>query len=112
MLRELRAKSGLPGWQVGAEAGMDSGLLSKVENGKRSITRDQLLALAKFFKVEAAPLEAVRIAEVVRRKFGSNPAFPEAAAILQEDAGEYLVNKMSAPANKRGKSVNNPKKKA
>ena len=110
-LRELREKAGLPGWRVGAAAEMDSGLLSKIENGRRAITQEQLFALATFFKVEAGPFEALRIAEEVRRKHGSNPAFAEATMILREDAGELPVNKVSTAVNRRAKSVSNPKKK-
>jgi transcriptional regulator with XRE-family HTH domain len=36
---------------------MDSGLLSKIENGKRPPTQEHLAALAKFFKLPVGPLE-------------------------------------------------------
>jgi len=110
-LRELRINADMRGWQVCAAAGMDSGLLSKIENGRRPITKEQLIALAKFFKVELGPLEALRIAEEIRRKHGGNPAFAEATMILREDAGELPVNKMSTAVNRRAKAVDNPKKK-
>ena len=110
-VRRLREKADLPGWEVAAAAKMDSGLLSKIENGKRSVTQAQLAALAKFFKVEPGPLEARRIAEEMVRWHGDNPAFAEATAILHDEAGEYRVKKQSAAVSKPAKSVSKPKKK-
>jgi len=43
---------------------MDSGLLSKIENGKRLPTQEQLAAPAK--KVPGGPLEARRVAEEIK----------------------------------------------
>ena len=109
-LRRLREQAGRPGREVAAAAKIDSGLLSKIENGRRSVTQAQLAAMAKFFKVELAPLEARRIAEEMFRWHGDNPAFGEATSILREEAGEYLVKKRSATVSKPAKSVSKPKK--
>ena len=109
-LRELRLAAALPGWKVAAAGSMDSGLLSKIENGRRAITRAQLAALAEFYRVEAAPLEALRLAEEIRRKHGDNPALAEATNILREDPGELPVNKMAAGANRTARAVSKSKK--
>ena len=109
-LRELREKASAPGWKAAAAAEMDSGLLSKIENGRRLPTREQLAALAKFFKVPVAPLEARRIAEDMKKRHGDSPVFDEATAILREDSGEYRANNMSAAVSKRAKPVNKRRK--
>ena len=109
-LRRLREGTGLPGWEVAAAARMDSGLLSKIENGKRPVTQVQLAALAKFFKVPAEPLETRRLAEEMMKWYGGHPEFAAAAAIVREEAGEYRVKKRSTTVNKPAKSVSKPKK--
>ena len=109
-LRALREKADVPGWKAAAAAEMDSGLLSKIENGKRPVTQDQLAALAKFFKVAVGPLEARRIAEDMKRRYGEHPKFDEATAFLREDAGEYRANNVSAAVSKRAKPVNKRRK--
>lgn len=116
-LRRLRDQAGSPGWEVAAAARMDSGLLSKIETGKRLPTQVQLAAIARFFKVDPVPLEARRIAEDARRRYGTGPALDAATAILREEPPEYRVNKLSAAASKQARlarkpstPVNKPKK--
>jgi transcriptional regulator with XRE-family HTH domain len=105
-LRALREKAGLPLRKPAAAAEMDPALLSKIENGRRPVTQEQLAALAGFYGIPLGPLEGRRIVEDLIRRHGDNPAFPQATAILREDAGEYHVKKMSAAASKLAKSVN------
>jgi transcriptional regulator with XRE-family HTH domain len=106
-LRLLREKAGVPGREVAAAAQMDSAAFSKIENGKRLPTQDQLAAMAKFFKVPLQPLEARRIVEELLRKHGDNPALTHAAAaILREDGGEYRVSKRPTAVSKPAKAVN------
>jgi transcriptional regulator with XRE-family HTH domain len=109
-LRSLREQAAVPGWEAAAAARMDSTLLSKIENGKRLPTQEQLAALAKFFKVPFEPLEARRLAEDMKRWYGDHPNFAEATAILHEDAREYRANNLSPAVSKRPKPVNKGKK--
>ena len=109
-LRALRDQLGRRGWEVAPEAGMDTGLLSKIENGRRFVTQTQLAALAKYFKVPLGPLEAKRVAEEMLRKFGDHPQLAEAAAMVQESVGEYHVKKVSTTVNKPPGAVNKRKK--
>jgi HTH-type transcriptional regulator, competence development regulator len=52
LIRELREKNGLLLRQVAAEIEMDQALLSKIERGERMPTKDQIVRLAKFYKVD------------------------------------------------------------
>lgn len=52
LIRELREKSGLFLRQVAAEIEIDQALLSKIERGERMPTKDQIVRLAKFYKVD------------------------------------------------------------
>ena len=85
---------------------MDSALLSKIELGQRLPTVSQLAALAKFFGLDAAALEARRLAEELWRTHGDNPAFAEATAMISETVGEYRAKNLSAAVSRRPKPVN------
>lgn len=52
IIRELREKNGLLLRQVAAEIEIDQALLSKIERGERLPTKDQVIRLAKFYKVD------------------------------------------------------------
>jgi transcriptional regulator with XRE-family HTH domain len=52
LIRELREKNGLLLRQVAAEIEIDQALLSKIERGERLPTKEQVIKLAKFYKVD------------------------------------------------------------
>lgn len=109
-LRALREAANVPGRLIAAAAGIDSAVLSKIENGKRLPTVPQLAAMAKFFKVALAPLEGRRMVEEFRRKHGDSPAFAHAATILREEEGEYRVKNKPTAVSKSAKPVNKRRK--
>lgn len=51
-IRELREEKGLLLRQVAAEIEIDQALLSKIERGERMPTREQVVRLAKFYKID------------------------------------------------------------
>lgn len=51
-IRELRERNGLLLRQVAAEIEIDQALLSKIERGERLPTKDQVIRLAKFYRVD------------------------------------------------------------
>jgi len=85
----MREKRNLPLRAVAAEANMDQAHLSKVELGRRLLTAEHALAIAKFFKVDATEMEARRIAEKFRMENADNPAAVQAVQILQESAPPF-----------------------
>ena len=52
IIRELREQNGLLLRQVAAEIEIDQALLSKIERGERMPTKEQVIRLAKFYKVD------------------------------------------------------------
>jgi len=52
IIRELREQNRLLLRQVAAEIEIDQALLSKIERGERMPTKDQVIRLAKFYKVD------------------------------------------------------------
>jgi len=52
IIRELREQKGFLLRQVAAGIEIDQALLSKIERGERMPTKDQVIRLAKFYKVD------------------------------------------------------------
>lgn len=52
IIRDLRAQNGLLLRQVAAEIEIDQALLSKIERGDRLPTRNQVIRLAGFYKID------------------------------------------------------------
>jgi len=55
-IRKLREESGLPLRIVAAYLDIDQAILSKIERGQRKATREQVIKLAKYFKVKEKDL--------------------------------------------------------
>jgi HTH-type transcriptional regulator, competence development regulator len=91
-LRELRMERGLVLREVAAAVGMDMTHLSKVELGARSLTPDQLQALAGFYEIPVHDMEAACAAGRFLREIRDNPAARRALDIVQESAGAFIVN--------------------
>ena len=50
-IRKLREDKGLPLRKVAAELDIDQSILSKIERGERSATKEQIIHIAKIFDV-------------------------------------------------------------
>ncbi|MCU0461101.1 MAG: nucleotidyltransferase domain-containing protein [Bacteroidales bacterium] len=55
-VKKLRKEKGVPLRVVAARLDIDQAILSKIENGKRSATRDNVIRLAKYYKVNKEEL--------------------------------------------------------
>lgn len=74
---------------------MDQSLLGNIENGRRLPTEAQTKRLADYFAVDPEQLEAVRIAEDMRRRYSNFDALKRAGNLLAaEEPAAYVVNKM------------------
>lgn len=51
-IRKLREDQGLPLRKVAAELDIDQSILSKIERGERKATKEQVIQIAKIFKVD------------------------------------------------------------
>lgn len=100
-MRRLRNKQDLAIREVAAKVSMDTALLSKIETGKRLPTQEQTAALAAFFQLPPESLEALRLAEKFWADNRANPAAAQAAALIEEAAAAYDVNK---PVKRMGSS--------
>lgn len=55
-IRKLREDKGLPLRKVAAELDIDQSILSKIERGERKATKEQIIKIAKIFKVDEKEL--------------------------------------------------------
>jgi HTH-type transcriptional regulator, competence development regulator len=55
-IRKLREESELPLRTVAAYLDIDQAILSKIERGQRNASREQVVKLAEFFKIEECDL--------------------------------------------------------
>jgi HTH-type transcriptional regulator, competence development regulator len=51
-IRKLREEQGLPLRIVAAELDIDQSILSKIERGERNASKEQIIQIARIFKVE------------------------------------------------------------
>lgn len=62
-IKQLREKQELPLRTVAAFLDIDQAVLSKIEHGHRKATREQVLQLAKYFKVDENELLVVWLSD-------------------------------------------------
>lgn len=88
-IRKMRQDREEPLRIVAAAVGIDSTLLSRLENGDRFPTEVQISKFAKFFKVLEGELKGRVIADKVTSEYGDDDAALHAAHILKERATPY-----------------------
>lgn len=67
-IRRLRTENGLTLTQLGASLGIDSGALSKIENGKKLMDEKVLPKVAEIFKLDLPELKEEFISEQIAFK--------------------------------------------
>lgn len=91
-IHDLRIENGFTLTQLGALLGIDSGALSKIENGKKSLDPKCLPKLAKVFSLDVEKLKNEFISEKIAYAIISNSC-DEAVLKLAEEKVLYLRNK-------------------
>lgn len=69
-IRKLREERGLLQRQIAASLEIDGGLYSKIERGERKAKREQVISLAKVFKIEEDSLMAIWLADQIKETVG------------------------------------------
>ncbi|RFN60380.1 helix-turn-helix domain-containing protein [Marixanthomonas ophiurae] len=88
-LRDLRKADGLTLTQMGAKLGMDSGALSKVENGKKLLDAGYLPVIANIFNLDLEILKSEFFAEKIANELIEN-ACNENTLKLAEEKVKYI----------------------
>lgn len=96
-LRDLRKAEGLTLTQMGAKLGMDSGALSKVENGKKLLDSGYLPAIADTFNLDLETLKTEFFAEKIAYELIENSC-NERTLKLAEEKVKYIKTKTAKQA--------------
>lgn len=91
-IKKLRTEHQLTLTQLGAKLGIDSGALSKIENGKKRLDEKALPKLAKSFKLDLSNLRDEFFSEVIAQEIYENKC-SEKVLLLAEQKVKYIRNK-------------------
>jgi|TARA_R100000935_G_scaffold21876_4_gene40466 transcriptional regulator with XRE-family HTH domain len=96
-LRELRKAEGFTLTQMGAKLGMDSGALSKVENGKKLLDASYLPAIADTFNLDLDVLKTEFFAEKIAYELIENSCNDDTLKLAEEKI-KYIKTKSAIQA--------------
>jgi len=96
-LRELRTSEGFTLTQMGAKLGMDSGALSKIENGKKLLDSSFLPIIAEIFNLNLETLKSEFFAEKIAYELIENSC-NENTLKLAEEKVKYIKTKSATQA--------------
>lgn len=90
-IRDLRESNNLMLRQVAAAIEIDQALLSKIERNERRATKNQVIALAKYFKIDQRELLTVWLGEKIAYEIRDED-FAEDALKVAEKSIKYHKN--------------------
>lgn len=88
-IRELRLQKGDPLRKVAAFLDIDQAILSKIENGKRTATRENAVKLEEYYGVEQGTLLVLWLSDKIIREVSGEEQAIEAIALAEKRIG-YL----------------------
>ncbi len=91
-IRELRLKKGDPLRKVAAFLDIDQAILSKIETGKRTATRDNVIKLEWYYEVEPGTLMLLWLSDKIVLEVGGEELAVEAIGLAKKKIG-YLAAK-------------------
>lgn len=94
-IRKLREEKGLPLRKVAAFLDVDQAILSKIERGLRQANREQVLKMAKFFKVEANDLLVSWLSDKLLREVEGEDLASQAFVVAEESLAYKVLSKKS-----------------
>lgn len=83
-IRELRLQKGDPLRKVAAFLDIDQAILSKIENGKRNATRENVAKLEEYYEVETGTLMVLWLADKIIFELGGEEKAIEAIALAEK----------------------------
>jgi transcriptional regulator with XRE-family HTH domain len=89
-IRRVRTEKGLTLTQLGAQLNIDSGALSKIENGKKPLDESVLPKLAKIFKLNFNDLKDEFVSEKIAQDIFRNKC-SEKVLILAEEKVRLII---------------------
>ncbi len=83
-IRNFRLDNKISLREVASDLSIDVGLMSKIERGLRMATREQVLDLAKFYKVKSDDLQILWLAEKLVQNIGNDELAMQALKVAEE----------------------------
>jgi len=107
LFRRKREEKGLLIRQVAAVTELDQAIISRIENGERSPTKEQVLKLAGLYNLDIKETMSAWLAEKMIRDYGDEPFISEA---LREAHNHVLYNLTMDPgfSSVRGQKLSGP----
>ncbi len=93
IFREMRKDRDEPLRVVSAALEIDASVLSKIENGERFPTEEQLEKFSDYFEIAFEDIKAQAIAERIIANYEANNTVLRALKIAESNINAYLVNK-------------------
>lgn len=84
-LKQLRDQRNLKQREIGAVINVDGAFISKVENNDKSINRNHLPKLSKFFNIEEDELQSLWLADKIRLVIKEESLGKQAVEIVLKD---------------------------
>ncbi|NTV84889.1 MAG: helix-turn-helix transcriptional regulator [Bacteroidales bacterium] len=78
IFRRMREEKGLLNRQVAAVTELDQAIISRIENGDRIPTKEQVLKLAGLYNLDTKEIMSAWLAEKMVRDYGTEPYVTEA----------------------------------
>jgi transcriptional regulator with XRE-family HTH domain len=97
-IKKRRIEKGLTLTQLGAQLGVDSGALSKIENGKKKLVDKALPKLAKVFKLDLNQVRDEYFSEMIAYEIYENKC-SEKVLELAEQKARYIRIKNTKQAS-------------
>jgi transcriptional regulator with XRE-family HTH domain len=91
-IKQLREQLELPLRTVAAYLDIDQAVLSKIEHGHRKATREQVLQLAKYFKVDANELLVIWLSDKLAHEIQGEDLAKQALKAAEKKV-DYLKKK-------------------
>jgi transcriptional regulator with XRE-family HTH domain len=97
IFRNKREEKGLLIRQVAAVTEMDQALVSRIENGDRLPTKEQLNKLAGLYDLDLIETYSTWLAERMVRDYGDEPFAPEAFRVAHDYILKHVSNTITGP---------------
>ena len=95
IIRKLREEKELPLRIVAAYLDIDQAILSRIERGQRKPRREQVVKLAKYFKVKESDLLVAWLSDKLAYEVGDEKVALKALKVAEEKIKYQLHNKMN-----------------
>ena len=93
LIRQLREKEGYPLRKVAAFLDIDQAVLSKMERGKRKLTKEQVIKLARFFNYDEKEMLITYLSDKILYEIEGEDLALEALKVAEQKIGYQKLTK-------------------